>query len=473
MKHTRKWLAIALVCSQLLTSLPVSAAVVANESTESSTEETTPSAEATVVEEAPTIEEQPAEEIPEAPETPAIPEETTPEVPEVPEEPETPVTPEVPEAPETPETPEESTPEEPEVPESPETPAKPDTPATEKPETSTPSVPEKKPIQPETTAPGNNTSSGSPSSNNSTTTVTEALPLQVTPTKETWAFIQEIGEEAREIGLEEDLYASVMIAQAILESGNGQSQLSQAPYFNLFGIKGTFEGQGANFRTQEEDTSGNYFTITATFRHYNEYAESLQDYADLLKNGLDHNEEFYKGAWKSETEDYEEATAYLTGRYATDSQYDQKLNALIEAYALTSYDQELPEGSEALIYPVKDPQISSSFGPRGGGFHRGIDFAAPMGTPIYASQSGTVIRAESHYSWGNYVAILHDNGLTTLYAHNNQNLVKVGQKVAQGEVIASMGSTGNSTGPHLHFEISLSPTLAQDQLIDPMTALNK
>ncbi|WP_430610363.1 peptidoglycan DD-metalloendopeptidase family protein [Enterococcus sp. DIV0876] len=473
MKHTRKWLAIALVCSQLLTSLPVSAAVVANESTESSTEETTQSAEATVVEEAPTIEEQPAEEIPEAPETPAIPEETTPDVPEVPEEPESPVTPEVPEAPETPETPEESTPEEPEVPESPETPAKPDTPATEKPETSIPSVPEKKPTQPETTAPGNNTSSGSQSSNNSTTTVTEATPLQVTPTKETWAFIQEIGEEAREIGLEEDLYASVMIAQAILESANGQSQLSQAPYFNLFGIKGTFEGQGVNFRTQEEDTAGNYFTITATFRQYNEYAESLQDYADLLKNGLDHNEEFYKGAWKSETEDYEEATAYLTGRYATDSQYDQKLNALIEAYALTSYDHELPEGSEMMLYPVKDPQVSSSFGPRGSGFHRGVDFAAPLGTPIYASQAGTVIRAESHYSWGNYVAILHDNGLTTLYAHNNQNLVKVGQRVAQGEVIASMGSTGNSTGPHLHFEVSLSPSLAQDQLVDPMTVLNK
>ncbi|WP_461197955.1 M23 family metallopeptidase [Enterococcus sp. N249-2] len=466
MKHTRKWLAIALVCSQLLTSLPVSAAVVAsdNAAEESGTIETPATEAVPEVTETGPVETTPEESVP-APETPVVP--------ETPEEPETPQTPAEPETPTTPETPAEPTPEEPTAPETkPETPVKPETPAEETPDTSTPSVPEKTPAQPETTTPGN-TPSGSATSNNGTTTVTDASSIQVTPTKETWAFIQEIGEDAREIGLEEDLYASVMIAQAILESGNGQSQLSQAPYFNLFGIKGTFEGQGVNFRTQEEDASGNYFTITATFRHYNEYAESLQDYADLLKNGLDHNEEFYKGAWKSETEDYEEATAYLTGRYATDSQYDQKLNALIEAYALTSYDQELPEGSKALIYPVKDPQISSSFGPRGGGFHRGVDFAAPMGTPIYASQSGTVIRAESHYSWGNYVAILHDNGLTTLYAHNNQNLVKVGQKVAQGEVIASMGSTGNSTGPHLHFEVSLSPTLAQDQLIDPMTVLNK
>lgn len=466
MKHTRKWLAIALVCSQLLTSLPVSAAVVAsdNAAEESGTIETPATEAVPEVTETGPVETTPEESVP-APETPVVPER--------PEEPETPQTPAEPETPTTPETPAEPTPEEPTAPETkPETPVQPETPAEETPDTSTPSVPEKTPAQPETTTPGN-TPSGSATNNSGTTTVTDASSIQVTPTKETWAFIQEIGEDAREIGLEEDLYASVMIAQAILESGNGQSQLSQAPYFNLFGIKGTFEGQGVNFRTQEEDASGNYFTITATFRHYNEYAESLQDYADLLKNGLDHNEEFYKGAWKSETEDYKEATAYLTGRYATDSQYDQKLNALIEAYALTSYDQELPEGSEALIYPVKDPQISSSFGPRGGGFHRGVDFAAPMGTPIYASQSGTVIRAESHYSWGNYVAILHDNGLTTLYAHNNQNLVKVGQKVAQGEVIASMGSTGNSTGSHLHFEVSLSPTLAQDQLIDPMTVLNK
>jgi len=68
---------------------------------------------------------------------------------------------------------------------------------------------------------------------------------------------------------------------------------------------------------------------------------------------------------------------------------------------------------------------------------------------------------------------MHENGLTTLYAHNNQNLVIVGQNVVQGEIIASVGSTGNSTGPHLHFEVNGSPRLAQDQLIDPMQVLIK
>ncbi|MBE9897206.1 peptidoglycan DD-metalloendopeptidase family protein, partial [Enterococcus casseliflavus] len=249
-------------------------------------------------------------------------------------------------------------------------------------------------------------------------------------------------------GLEEDLYGSVMIAQAILESASGQSKLSQAPYRNLFGIKGTYEGKGVTFKTQEDNGSGNLYTIDATFRQYEDYEATFKDYAKLLKEGLAHDQDFYKGAWKSETDSYEDATEFLTGRYATDTQYGEKLNALIEAYALTSYDKEkaeLPEGTDEMIHPVLNPVVSSSFGPRGGGFHRGVDFAAPLGTPIFASLAGTVIRSEYHASWGNYVAIEHENGLTTLYAHNNQNLVTVGQTVEQGEIIASMGSTGNST----------------------------
>ncbi|EPH87128.1 peptidase, M23 family [Enterococcus faecalis 06-MB-DW-09] len=301
-----------------------------------------------------------------------------------------------------------------------------------------------------------------------------SFAFAVTPEKETWAFIKEIGEEARKVGLEKDLYGSVMIAQAILESASGQSQLSQAPYYNLFGIKGTVEGKGVTFKTQEDDGAGNLYTIDATFRQYEDYEASFNDYAKLLKEGLTNDSDFYKGTWKSETETYEDVTEFLTGRYATDTQYGEKLNALIEAYALTSYDKEkaeIPEDNEAMSYPVMNPVVSSTFGPRGDGFHRGVDFAAPLGTPILASLSGTVIRSEYHESWGNYITIEHENGLTTLYAHNNQNLVTVGQTVAQGEIIASMGSTGNSTGPHLHFEVSLSPSLAQDQLIDPMHVL--
>ncbi|MFD2386189.1 glucosaminidase domain-containing protein [Enterococcus rivorum] len=95
------------------------------------------------------------------------------------------------------------------------------------------------------------------------------------------------------------MYASVMIAQAILESGSGNSGLSVAPYYNLFGIKGSYEGSSVTMKTQEDDGKGNLYTIDSAFRQYPSYKESLEDYAKLLKEGLSGNSEFYKGTWKA------------------------------------------------------------------------------------------------------------------------------------------------------------------------------
>lgn len=86
-------------------------------------------------------------------------------------------------------------------------------------------------------------------------------------------------------------------------------------------------------------------------------------------------------------------------------------------------------------------------------FHMGIDIPASVGTDIYAVQSGEVIVATSHYSYGNYMIVDHGGGITTLYAHCSKLLKKVGDKVEQGDHIAEMGSTGQSTGPHLHIEV--------------------
>lgn len=443
MKQSRKWLALVLVCSQFMTTLPASAAVVISNEASEDQAQMSPEEQETTPEEMPSDrEELPVDDTPTEPEGPQeVPEETQPTP-----EPEAPILIDPPKQ----ETIPEPTPQ-------PDQPRDQDTGSEQ--EQSTPEVQERTKL---------------PEMVERQETDESSSAFAVTPEKETWAFIKEIGEEARKVGLEKDLYGSVMIAQAILESASGQSQLSQAPYYNLFGIKGTVEGKGVTFKTQEDDGSGNLYTIDATFRQYEDYEASFNDYAKLLKEGLTYDSDFYKGTWKSETETYENVTEFLTGRYATDTQYGEKLNALIEAYALTSYDKEkaeIPEGNEVMSYPVMNPVVSSTFGPRGDGFHRGVDFAAPLGTPILASLSGSVIRSEYHESWGNYITIEHENGLTTLYAHNNQNLVTVGQTVAQGEIIASMGSTGNSTGPHLHFEVSLSSSMAQDQLIDPMRVL--
>ena len=113
------------------------------------------------------------------------------------------------------------------------------------------------------------------------------------------------------------------------------------------------------------------------------------------------------------------------------------------------------------LWPVIG-EISSGFGwrrnPFGGGseFHRGIDISAPRGTHIHAAGGGTVTFAGWRNGYGNTVIINHGNGMSTLYAHNTHNLVSEGQRVARGDVIAHVGSTGRSTGFHVHFEVQVN-----------------
>lgn len=150
--------------------------------------------------------------------------------------------------------------------------------------------------------------------------------------------VSQISSSAQQIADSNDLYASVMIAQAILESGNGSSSLSSSPTHNLFGVKAYGQEPSVWMSTQEY-IDGEYETMNEPFRIYDSYEESLQDHAALLKSssyssGTPH----YQGAWKSQTTDYTDATAFLTGRYATDPDYGQKLNSLIESYNLTQFD---------------------------------------------------------------------------------------------------------------------------------------
>lgn len=154
----------------------------------------------------------------------------------------------------------------------------------------------------------------------------------------TQEFIANIAKDARIIGDKNGIYASVMIAQAILESSSGNSTLAREPNFNLFGIKGKYQGQSIALPTLEDDGSGSMFSINANFRKYPSYKESLEDYAILIKGGTNSSSSLYAGAWKANTKNYREATAYLTGRYATDTKYNQKLNGIIEAYDLQQYD---------------------------------------------------------------------------------------------------------------------------------------
>lgn len=111
----------------------------------------------------------------------------------------------------------------------------------------------------------------------------------------------------------------------------------------------------------------------------------------------------------------------------------------------------------SLIKPTSGV-VTSRFGSRWGSTHKGIDIGAPKGTAIKAVAAGTVTVAQYGYSggYGNYVLISHGNGVETMYAHCNTLKVSVGQKVSQGQLIATVGNTGRSTGNHLHLEIRVN-----------------
>ena len=110
--------------------------------------------------------------------------------------------------------------------------------------------------------------------------------------------------------------------------------------------------------------------------------------------------------------------------------------------------------SGTLRWPLDAGIVSSEFGSRHGKMHKGMDIAADVGEPVYASADADVIYAGNGLTgYGNVIILRHDKQMTSLYAHNSELKVKVGEHVKQGSLIALLGNTGRSTGPHVHFEI--------------------
>lgn len=105
-------------------------------------------------------------------------------------------------------------------------------------------------------------------------------------------------------------------------------------------------------------------------------------------------------------------------------------------------------------WPLKSVKVTSGFGQRGREFHEGVDLRAPMHTPVLAAHSGTVLYAgDGIRGYGKLIVIRHEGLLATLYAHNSRFVVKRGDAVRQGQVIAFSGATGHVSGPHVHFEV--------------------
>ena len=126
----------------------------------------------------------------------------------------------------------------------------------------------------------------------------------------------------------------------------------------------------------------------------------------------------------------------------------------------------LPSIPMSLRRPVAAP-MTDGFGPRGSKFHTGVDFPADYGAPVMAAAGGRVAYAGWHGGgWGKLVTIAHGNGVRTMYAHLDEVAVAVGDRVEDGDVVGRVGSTGISTGPHLHFEVRVRGAAA-----DPVPAV--
>lgn len=125
-----------------------------------------------------------------------------------------------------------------------------------------------------------------------------------------------------------------------------------------------------------------------------------------------------------------------------------------------------------LLWPVSSGVLVSSFGPRSGSFHDGLDIAAPEGTDVFASHPGEVVyEGDGLTGYGNLVIVRDADGLSTVYAHNDENLVSVGDRVKRGQLIAKVGETGRASGPHLHFEVRMKDRKGRYVAVDPVPFL--
>ena len=249
-------------------------------------------------------------------------------------------------------------------------------------------------------------------------------------------FLRNIIPAAQNVARGKDIYTSVMIAQAALESGWGTSALSKAPNHNLFGVKGSYNGQSVNMQTLEDSGGQNYYSIQANFRKYPSYQESLEDYADKIVNGISGAPLFYSGAWKSKTNSYQDATAYLTGRYATDTAYGSKLNRIIEQFGLTKYDTETAVN---MAEEIANQQTTTS---------SGDGYTVVSGDSLYAiaRKTGTSIQDLLSLNGLNLNSIIHPGQVLALSSKSVSTETKQEEtKSTESSTTTTTTSTGSYT----------------------------
>lgn len=249
-----------------------------------------------------------------------------------------------------------------------------------------------------------------------------------------------------------------------IEKGNGQNiafvEINELPEYQLCLLKKNIQTNDEeifNKVIEEGQVYYKYYAIAvsnveklyvSTFEEAEEVIKQLKDKNSNNKNKLTIVEKYEK-----------ELQGFTTVENCVANLYEKKVvtsSYVVAATGVNSSSQKVELGI-SLIHPVSGV-VTSRFGARWGTSHKGLDIGAPQGTAIKAAAGGTVTVAAYGYNggYGNYVIISHGNGIQTLYGHCTELKVNVGDKVSQGQLIATVGSTGNSTGNHLHLEIRVN-----------------
>ncbi|EGP4759594.1 LysM peptidoglycan-binding domain-containing protein [Enterococcus faecium] len=270
----------------------------------------------------------------------------------------------------------------------------------------------------------------------------DETPVQFGARINTAAFITEIATYAQPIAQANDLYASVMIAQAVVESGWGSSALSQAPYYNLFGIKGSYQGQTVYMDTLEF-LNNQWVNKKEPFRQYPSFAESFNDNAYVLRNTSFGNGYYYAGTWKSNTRSYTDATACLTGRYATDPGYASKLNNIITTYGLTQYDT--PASGNAGGGATTGGNNTGSTGSTSGSNNSGNTNSGSATSTTYTVQSGDSVWGISNKFGITMDQLIQWNNIQNNFIYPGQKLTIKGNQ-ENGSSTNNSGNNTNSSG---------------------------
>ena len=260
-----------------------------------------------------------------------------------------------------------------------------------------------------------------------------------------------------------DIYTSEKTSTlaVVLEAGTFSDLLDQLEYLNEIGSQDeriANEVENAKLRMQEtrNATRKTRAQVAATTREVAERTAEQRAVRDRLASNqrqLATARRDKSSALAGVREDKHEALDHIAELQAQSAAIAARIRS-----AQSSAIVPAPTGQASaagFVWPVHGV-LTSSFGWRWGRMHEGIDLAVPSGTPVVASAAGTVIVAGWMGGYGNLVVIDHGNGLATAYGHNTSVAVSYGQTVAQGQLISYSGSTGHSTGPHVHFEVRVN-----------------